>query len=337
MKDFLFSAKTSFIFVGTVIGAGFATGEEIKLYFQNYGVATVIFSAFVFSLLFALFSCVGRLSVSKSLGFFGKVIGVLRVGVVMISVCAMGAGSEEILYSLLGIRGGGVITLIVCYMLIKKGGGWLGFINFIAVPLIVILVLAIFVRADTGVVNSSGFGFTSAIGYACMNIFCGGMTLKDGKNMTARQIVSSTVMTFLMLATLMVCIRLSIGNGATSMPMISVAEGVGIKKIAETVVYLAIFTTMLGNLSVILDDVKRLLKSDVLSVVFFLFVVIFGILVDFSDVVAFGYPVISFFGVAYTVYAVVLLVLRAKFLFNERNHCVHSSGKSTKNNGTAHY
>lgn len=337
MKDFLFSAKTSFIFVGTVIGAGFATGEEIKLYFQNYGIATVIFSASVFSLLFALFLCVGRFGRIEASGAFGKIIKVLRVGVVLISVCAMGAGSEEILYSLFGVRGGGIITLVVSYALIKRGGGWLGLINFIAVPLIVVLVLVIFIRADTGIVISSGFGVTSAIGYACMNIFCAGMTLKDGNRMTVRQIVASTVMTFCMLAILMVCIRLCIGSGASSMPMISVAEEVGIRKIAEVVVYLAIFTTMLGNLSVISDDVKRLLKSDLLSVFFFVAVVILGILIDFSDVVAFGYPVISFFGVSYTIYAVVLFVLRAKFLLNKSNHRVHSTGESTENNGTAHH
>ena len=329
MKDFLFSAKTSFVFVGTVIGAGFATGEEIKLYFQNYGLTTVIFSALVFSLLFALFLLVGRFSRRETAGVFGKVIKIVRVGVVLISICAMGAGSEEILYSLFGVRGGGVITLLVSYMLIKKGGCWLGLINFIAVPMIVVLVFAIFIRADTGAVISNKFGFLSAIGYACMNIFCGGMTLKDGKIMSTRQILSSTVMTFMMLATLMVCIRLSIGNGATSMPMISVANSVGIKKIAEIVVYLAIFTTMLGNLSVVLDDVKSFLKFDVLSIVFFLVVVIFGVLIDFSDVVCYGYPIISFFGVVYTVYAVVLLVFRAKLFLNKGNNRVHSPSKRT--------
>ena len=336
MKDFLFSAKTSFVFVGTVIGAGFATGEEIKLYFQNYGLATVIFSALVFSMLFALFLYVGKITLSSNNGYVIKFIKVLRTGVILISVCAMGAGSEEILYSLLGIRGGGIITLVVSYVLIKKGGVWLGFVNFIAVPLIIVLVLGIFIRSDTGAVNSIGFGFGSAVGYACMNIFCAGMTLKDGNKMSARQIITSTVLTFVMLVILMVCVRLSIGNGATSMPMISVAEGLGIKKIAETVVYLAIFTTMLGNLSVVQDDVKKLLKSDLLSIVFFLIVVVLGILVDFSDVVTFGYPVISFFGIGYTVYAIVLVVFRTKFFLNKSNDGVHSSGKSAKDYGATH-
>lgn len=328
MKDFLFSAKTSFIFIGTVIGAGFATGEEIQLYFQNYNTLTVVFSSLTFSLLFALFLCVGGIRTAYDSGKIAKVCNVVKCVVVLISVCAMGAGSEEVLYALFGIRGGGAITLVVCYLLTQKDKNCLSFVNFIAVPLIVVLIILIFIKADTGVVISTKFGLISSVGYACMNIFCASLTLKE-KNLTLKRLVISTLITFLLLTTLMLCIKFSINNAVGSMPMIKVAEEIGLKKVAEVVVYLAIFTTMLGNLSVIKGEVKSLFKSDVLAVIFFCTIVLFGVIVGFSNVVGYGYPVISFFGVTYTVYCVILLVFRGKFLFNKGNDSVHSSCKCT--------
>lgn len=63
MKD---SVKISAVYVGTFIGAGFATGQEIGQYFVRFG-KFGIFGAFFCSLLFSLFCCVSMLNL-KNLG-----------------------------------------------------------------------------------------------------------------------------------------------------------------------------------------------------------------------------------------------------------------------------
>lgn len=326
MKDFLFSIKTSFVFIGTVIGAGFATGAEIKLYFSNYGVGTIIFSALVFSLLLALFMCVSRVDKRSKNKRRTTLFRWIRIIVLTISVCTMGAGSEELIRSSLGVSGGGISTFIVCFLLIRYGKSSLEIVNFIAVPLIIILLVAIFIKADTGINISKNFGFFSGVGYACMNIYSAGETIKNKVVASKRQIVLSVAVAFVVLALLMLTIRAIIGNGVGSMPVVGVASSVGLKKVAEVVVYLAIFTTMLGNISVIYPDLKSFVKKDRYSFLILLLFVGVGLVIGFSNLVQHGYPVISVFGLGYTVYAVILLVFCRKSLFNKGDYCIHTAG-----------
>lgn len=325
MKDFLFSVKTSFVFVGTVIGAGFATGAEIKLYFSNYGFLTIVFSAFVFSLLLALFMSVAKVRKRRKYNTV-SLSKIVRIVVLSISVCTMGGASEQLIRSAFGVFGGGIFTLVACFLLIKFFKKSLDVVNFIAVPLIVALLVAIFIRADTGIDISKGFGLFSGVGYACMNIYSAGETINNRGCATKRQIILSTLITFVVLSSLMMTIRAIIGNGVGDMPVVSVASGVGLKKVAEVVVYLAIFTTMLGNISVIYPDLKVFLKKDIYTFLVLFLVVGVGLLVGFTNLVQYGYPVISVFGLGYTVYAVSLFVLCRKSLFDKGNYGVHTSG-----------
>ena len=124
----------------------------------------------------------------------------------------------------------------------------------------------------------------------------------------------------------MVAIKVSINGAVGSLPLVSVASGVGLKKIAELVVYLAIFTTMLGNLSASVVEVKSIVKSRVYTFTFLSFVALVGIFIGFTNIVTIGYPVISFFGVIYVIYTLILLVFRRKFLFDKGDYSVHTTG-----------
>ncbi len=326
MKDFLLSLKQAFIFVGTVIGAGFATGEEIKVYFGSCNLFTVVFSALIFSLLFVLISYVSSLNLVKNRGRLGVISRYATLSALLISIMAMSGASEGLLYSMTGIKGGGIATFVVCYACAIQDGKWLGIVNYIAVPLIVVLVVAIFVKVDTGIDNSGNFGFVSGIGYACMNIFCAGVNISKHGGASGKKLIVSGVFTFVIFTVLMLAIKISINGAVGSMPLVSIASGVGLKKIAELVVYLAIFTTMLGNLSVAVNEVKDIVKSRVYTFTFLSFVVLTGIFIGFTNIVTVGYPIISLFGIIYTVYAFVLLVFRRKFLFDKGNYSVHTTG-----------
>lgn len=325
MKDFLISAKHSAVFVGTVIGAGFATGEEIKLYFSGCSILSVVISALVFSSLLALFLYVGKIGFLK-IKRFTVVLRIIKVGAVLISVIAMGAAAEDVVWGILGIKGGGVLTLVATFTLALSGSKSLGIVNSIAVPLIVVFIVCIFIRVDTGVDISGKTSIVSAVGYASMNIFCGGMVVsRSGKEMSSKQIWVSSGFTFLAVSTLMVCIKLCIGSGVGSMPLVGVARNVGLETVAEVVVYLAVFTTMLSNVSLIYRDVKKVLRYDLGVLVFLVFTVTLSLKIGFSQIVQTGYPVVSFCGVAYVIYALVSLVLQKSF-FNKCDDGVHASG-----------
>ena len=66
MRDFFYAFKSSCLFVGTVIGAGFATGEEIKLYFGGTDMGSVCLSALFFGVFSALFMIFGKIKMQKN-------------------------------------------------------------------------------------------------------------------------------------------------------------------------------------------------------------------------------------------------------------------------------
>ncbi|HRR89743.1 MAG TPA: hypothetical protein P5161_03095, partial [Eubacteriales bacterium] len=58
------SIKLAFLFIGTVIGAGFATGREIALYFKNISPLAAAFSGLALGFLCTLFIIIGNINKS---------------------------------------------------------------------------------------------------------------------------------------------------------------------------------------------------------------------------------------------------------------------------------
>ena len=330
MREFFYAFRSSAVFVGTVIGVGFATGEEIKVYFGSGSLFSVILSAFFFgvmSTIFMLFGKVEPLKVSKRMN---KVASIIKIFVLMISFLAMTAGAEDILYFLTGFKGGGILTFFACYFILKNRYDNLKILNLVIVPIIFILLICVFIKVEYVYKNGKNEILSSFL-YATMNVYSAGMIIsEEGKKMSIKQIIMSSMFTTIIIGGLMVCIKLIVNFSFGEMPLLIASKNVGCGTIAGIMIYLAIFTTMLGDIVLIHPQLKNYFKKDVFVLSLFCVAIILAGVIGFSQIVERGYPIIGVCGAGYLVYAVLSLMLsRSKFLFKKSNKCVHSSGKST--------
>lgn len=335
MRDFFYSFRATCLFVGTVIGAGFATGEEIKLYFNGKGDGSVILSALVFSLMSLVFLLSAKAKEFKLPKFLDYFVRIIRFSVVCLSFVAMCSAGEKIVKDFIGINFGGAILFVLCLFFAEKSSGILANVNFFIVPVIATFTVIVYMLAGKNGIEIDSVSIFPAFLYASMNVFSGGIMLRRiGKNMSAKQSVMSAVLTFLIVGALMICIKKSIESEITSMPLVSVARKFGAGAFAFITVLLSIFTTLLSDVNIMYPEIKRIIKSERVAIfVFFAFAIISSF-ASFSEVVQKGYPLIGYSGVVYFTYAQITLFL--SFLFKKRHERVHTSCKSAKYYGATH-
>lgn len=145
------------IFTGTVIGAGFASGQEIMQYFLKYGNAGV-FGIFLSIAIFTFLVCVimckiqytGASDAAEYLGgcplFIKRVYCVLTSGFMLVSFCVMVIASGEMFYEHAGMPRwfGIVLMLAVSIYCFYHGNEGIVIINKLMTPLIVIVTIIVF-------------------------------------------------------------------------------------------------------------------------------------------------------------------------------------------------
>ncbi len=252
MKFYRFSTAASF--VGAVIGAGFASGREIALFFADTSPLTPILAGVFLGVFCFLFLELGRKYNGNVYMFFGKGGYTFQMTVrlcCLITVCAMIAASESVVYSLFSFRGGGIITAILALLTVFWGVDKINFSNFLIVPIIVILVVYLFILEPSFFIDKP-FLIIPAFTYSAMNIITGGYFVATfSGNYTRKDNIIIAVISGAVLSLLLILVYLLIQKNVNdSMPLMSTAERLGIGKIGSIIMYLAVFSTLTGCLSV---------------------------------------------------------------------------------------
>ncbi|MBA9086356.1 putative membrane protein YkvI [Fontibacillus solani] len=157
MKNAVKVMQIAFTYIGTVVGAGFATGQEILQFFTRYGkwgalmiiIATLLFVWLGTKMMLLAHDIKANSYEDLNRKLFGDVIGralslftlVVLIGVN--SVMLAGAGSVFMENFGLPYQIGLWITLIATYLLLGKGIDGVMKLNSIVVPMMIILSLAI--------------------------------------------------------------------------------------------------------------------------------------------------------------------------------------------------
>lgn len=157
MKNAVKVMQIAFTYIGTVVGAGFATGQEILQFFTRYGkwaALTILLSTVLFIWLGTKMMLLARQIKAESYEdlnrkLFGDRIGqalslftlVVLIGVN--SVMLAGAGSVFMEHFGMHYQIGLWITLICTYLLLGRGIGGVMKLNSIVVPMMLTLSLAI--------------------------------------------------------------------------------------------------------------------------------------------------------------------------------------------------
>lgn len=255
------AAKVCFLYIGTVIGAGFASGREIALFFGDTAPLNVALTAVFMAVPEALFLVAGKLGALPS----GTVV---KTGVFVAafsSVAAMLAGCELALVELTGFAGLGVIAAIAAGMLVIGGTEKMKLANTVLIPLLLILLLVVYVKSGSPVYGGS-FSLVKPAHYAGLDVLMGGMIIsREGKKLNGKEIAITCAFSAAFLGIVLFVLQnivLSDGMNA-SMPVLAVAERVGLKVAAGVLIVIAVFTTLVSSLDVLTDSLTDGLRGAV--------------------------------------------------------------------------
>lgn len=159
MKNFIKTFQIAAVFVGTIVGAGLASGKEITTFFTSYGY--ISFLGILMTGLFYIFICsiISKISIryklnsySEAIGlvspnFLGKITGVITTVYLISSASIILAGSGALLHQFFGVPkivGSIIMATIAALVLLRETDGLVE-INSIIVPSLVIVITTLMI------------------------------------------------------------------------------------------------------------------------------------------------------------------------------------------------
>ena len=306
MKSVIRSVKTATLFVGSVVGAGFATGKEIALFFGNGDLFSLLLSAAFMA--FCAFAFLGMGANKITLDPRATLAADTLVTLCSFFVhAAMIAAAEELLFDLCKVRGLSALLAVAVMFLSAKGMRKISLLNLVAVPLMTLIILFV---GSKGEFHMGSFRPIAALAYGGMNmLFSGALMIKEGEDLSlperAGASLLSGVLLFLMLLFMWKCVG---KDPSTEMPFLQAATKANLQGIATTALLLAILTTMAGCAHLVTEGVLPLLKDRLLAAPL---MTLFALLLSswgFGNIVRWSYPVVSALGLAATLLALLFFV-----------------------------
>ena len=244
--------QISFIYIGSIIGAGFATGREVMLYFGDGGMLSGIIAGALMGALCGLFLLSAKSyrrlknSERKSIRAIFAVIKSLLWVCTLVSFVCMVSGCEEIIENTYGIKNVGLWTGIfvsvlgVCEMSVMRK------LNAIIVPMIMALLFTL--SAKSNFFFDWGFRADRVLGYCGMNIMMGGYIIAEQEEtFSLKQITFISVVTAVFFAvSIALVFNLSSDFRNFSMPIFEFSKLHDMKALSGLIIYLAIFSTLIG-------------------------------------------------------------------------------------------
>lgn len=330
--------KIAFLFVGTIIGAGFASGKELISFFGNYS-AYIIPIAIGVGLLFFytawLFLSMGKLLKPNSLAditkaMYGKGAIVMDIFIIIsyfIVMSAMLAGIESLMKEGLNISLPiplfSIITLVISLVIVLKGIGGLIKANSILVPIIVIFTLGVSVSGFfvgtpditariVQPVSGNVIGMiANVLLYVCMNMLLTAAVLgASGKGLSKKGILvgsgvgSAIIMTAIIM--ILTAIFMSVPQIMESdLPLLFIASRFGglVAFIAVVIIWCGVFTTLISSVYPILEWSDGFLKKRWISVPLIAVIGLAISLLGFSGIVDLLYPVMGAIGLFFIISA----------------------------------
>lgn len=331
--NFRIAFQVAATYVGAVMGAGFASGQEIQQFFARFGqwgLMGVLVSALLFSLLgWVMLDLQQRWRISTYTAFFqrllgyqiGKIADALVSALLFVGMLAMLSGSGAVFQEYFGLsRWIGIFstTLIIALALWFKGEGVL-WINSVLIPLKFAFCLGIAVLAIIWASVGDGEGLvvedsllirnwvSSAVLYVSFNLTLAMVVFaslgKEVQRPGARlgAIGGGLALGGFAMVIGMALIRFSDVSGF-EIPMVAIAGKLGDWPafLYVSVLWLAMLTAAIGNgFSLVsrIVDTRRLNYSKATN---FLLLAAFSLAgVKFSQIVKVGYPIFGYLGLIF--------------------------------------
>lgn len=274
--------QLSFVYVGTVVGAGFATGKEIVEFFLKFGPAGmlgILISGIMFTFLGSKMMIISRRIRAASyrelnIFLFGKTIGPIVNGFLLLilfgvtSVLLSGAGAifKEQLH--ISAHFGILLTIAICLLVLSRGINGLFGVNILVVPMLMLFTMIVFTDSflfyeDLGSqfwvvdLEESDVGWiVSAISYGAFNLSLAqavlvpvASELTSEKQIKAGAYLGGGILTVILLCSFLAMTTLpdTLFFDVPMAHVVQIASG-SIHMIYLLIIFGEIFTSVIGNI-----------------------------------------------------------------------------------------
>lgn len=317
------------LILATIIGAGFASGKEIQIFFSEYGFSSIIAIILVCLLFYFVikiylsfgkkFCVVNYFDANKIL--FGRLSNYFNL---FISVCylivlaGMFAGVYEVYLFVTNIVVAKILTLITALLCVLENSGGMKNINFINnlfIPItMILLIVSAFLNFQNIDFNNVEFGnltlsIWSAIIYVGINILlAGSMLIQEGHKYNKNQIKFASLISSVILTIIIFLFNLILLNFNTNseMPMLLLSFNLSnvwgyLNLISIWFCIYSAITSVTYVLSVNVKNNSNKFISNLIVVTIAYIISLFG----FGKIIEYLYPIIGLIGVVYTVVVLV--------------------------------
>lgn len=291
--------RVAVVYIGTMVGAGFATGQEVQLYFDSTDIFTIIVASITAGLLCSLMLYAGKRRVlnEKSkliLGGIFAISGLVTVGIMLSAI-------KEITNSPFIV----LISIVVCMVISVFGNKAMKIFNIITVPVIIVAVFVVSI-INNGKIEGN-FMLFRGFAYSCMNIFFeSALMYREGDEMSFKDISFCGVAVTIGLSILIICMRKACLPINEIMPFLVSSKAHGLGWLAYIVIIFAIYSTMVNCLEISLGFGKRYFDKTIVYAFIFVLCILISVF-PFDSMVSAIYPFFSYFGIGLGVIIVVLL------------------------------
>ncbi len=336
----------TFLIIGTIIGAGFASGKEIVTFFGDTPPPMIaLFCAILTFLFCAIFLFVGKKCKSDEVGevnvkLFGK-LNILPTTFMLfnslVSLSAMLAGANAVMESVLPLSPLYAILLsILSALVVYRGIDGLYKANAVIVPFLIIAIISVCAFAINCPVTLSPTPLTlvNALTYMTMNGMLAASVLTTVSDLSAKQIILASLFSAIIVGALVLLITLALCSTAVSnfaMPLLEIAKRQGtVPFVLTTLVTIsAIFTTAITAHNSLTAYLNSFTKSRKASTAIPVIVAFFVSNIGFEKVVNAFYPVVGILGLIFLLSCVVYLIKTLKRPSSKGNESVHYGREQT--------
>ncbi len=320
---------TVLIIFGTIVGAGFASGNEIVVFFTRFGALSYLFIAIAGVMFyFALYYLLRKGKVLAEIIENNKFLNVLTIFVSLVFSATMFAGIESLLgyfpiwlHVILSF-----LMLISCVYVTMKGMGGIERFNLFLMPFLFfgfMVVLCFLSGINSKIIFENGgkFGIWYCVLYVAlntaMNVF---VFAKQGQKLNKKQTIFACLFSVLILELFLLFANyILLANQesfVSEMPILYISRNnFGIFLLEFIVILIGCFSTLISLCFTLKLNSKKLIKNDYFSIFLSVFLPYFISCIGFSKIISFLYPICSIIGI--------FIILFSIFFLKQRNNKIH--------------
>ncbi|MDE6551026.1 MAG: hypothetical protein K2M44_05975 [Clostridia bacterium] len=312
--------KVTCLFIGAIVGAGFATGREIVVFFRGLSIFAPILAGLIIGVMCAIFLLFGKIDLS---GRAGRIVNTILDYMMFISMVVtymvMCSAAEELTAQCFGIAFVGLVSGVIFAVLSMFDIGFIKNISLIMVAIIIAFVIVL--AHNTQLSVAGGVDVKTAIKYCAMNMLGGGYLIsQEGKSMKGKHIAICATLCGLICAVLLGLVYLiATTNSNASMPVYAAANAKGYGIIGGLLILLAVMSTMLGAGRIIYVTTRRMCGNGYVPAVFLIGIAAISYTLDFESAVEIFYPPLGTLGEALCAVAIIILIATAVIKIKRRH------------------